>query len=160
MNSEPHNQDHNSPSNGLDRRLRQAVEKVRHNGVPEDSMRDVLDRLRRQGPPVVQPRKPIRYRVAWAFALTATASIVIALLLHQFDINGLRQPEIARDTKPSPAVTTDNSLEPHETIEETEQNPTFWTYRQAACRSPEALDVLLDEHSQQTAFVKPTVLIF
>jgi hypothetical protein len=159
MNSEPHNQNRDTHIEELDGQLRQAVERVRDTGVPEDSMRDVLGRLQQQGAPVIRSRKPIGSRVAWTIALTATAAIGIVMVLQQLYTDDPKPSEIARDRRPSPTVTTEESLEPREAVAEPEQPPTFWTYHQASRRSAEDLDLLLDAHSQQVAFVESTALM-
>ena len=142
------------PADRLAPPLDALVEKIAAGEPPEDVVRRSMERARQAGPtPGNRFSRPYR-RLATAVALATAAGLACVSLAWWFNGNDGERVEIVEGHSP---VETDPSERTPWDESEVEEKPaapppTFWAYHQAARRSPEALESLLDEHAKTYAF--------
>ena len=92
-----------------------------------------------------------------AVALATAAGLACVSLAWWFTGNNGEQVEIVEGHSPVETEPSEHTPPNESKFEEkvTAPAPTFWAYHQAALRSPEALESLLDEHARQYAFHEP-----
>ena len=119
--------------------VREAVDCVLNDPMPDDLTRHALESLRHQTSQY--PRKSRRRIMSWTVPAIA-ASIVLIVLAAYFravQTNGGRSVT-------SPVLPTTR----HDAAASANDSQTAWAYTQAARQSPEALDALLDRQSRQS----------
>jgi hypothetical protein len=142
------------PMDELSPALRWAVEQVLREPMPEDLAERSLGAARRLQEPRPEPPRPSsrgRQAMTWR-VLAVAASIGLVAVLVWWRWAGAPGPEVGNHS-PTPPGRSQEPLEPQPippTPEPTplERPPTLWAYRQAAGRSAEALDALLDRDAR------------
>ena len=140
------------PSDELGPRLRDDVEKVLDDPVPEELMRRTLDRVRQQRPTVARiSKRPIRRNLAIAMAVAASLAAMALWMTSEPRNNGTA--EVAE------TPTSDPSMEvPSESVDESSQAPTMWAYHQVLREDLESLDNVLDVHASRLGNADPESL--
>lgn len=141
MSEKPYPRDDDGPLDELSPRLRKVVEEIAAEQPPEDLGHQTLSRLRGQGPPTIRSRtRQITIYAGWAVAAGVLLAVSVWLLL----------PNPAEPDGPT-VVSVEPRREPAETTA-----PNWWSFHQAARRSPEELEALLDRHTHRMALSSPT----
>jgi hypothetical protein len=140
------------PSDELGPRLRDAVERVIDDPVPDELMRRTLDRVRQQPPTVARvSKRPIRLDLVIAVATAASLAGVALWMTSELRSKG--PAEIAE------APTIDQSMEARpESVDESSPTPTMWAYHQILREDPESLDDLLEAHAGRLGNADPESL--
>jgi hypothetical protein len=133
------------PLEELSPALRDAVESVLNDPMPEELTGRVLVAARRRV--TRSTRLPTRRITSWAVLATAASIALIALAMH---FHAGRTPNGPLVQSPQPPVMRKDvpAASPNDL-------PTAWAYTQAARQSPEALDALLDRHARQSISANP-----
>ena len=140
------------PSDELGPRLRDAVERVLDDSVPEELMRRTLDRVKQQRPTVARvSKRPIRLDLV--IAVATAASLAGVALWMTSEPRGKDSAEVAE------APTFDRSMEvPSESVDESSPRPTMWAYHQILRERPASLEDLLDAHAARLGHADPESL--
>ena len=151
-------EDQGQPAHRLAPPLDALVEKIAAQEPPEDVVRRSMERARQASPTPGNRLSPRPYRrLATALALATAAGLACVSLAWWFTGNDGEQVEIVAEHSPVETEPSERTPPDESEVEEklAAPSPTFWAYHQAARRSPEALESLLDEHAQQYAFRRP-----
>ena len=152
-------EDRGRPVDRLAPPLDALVERIAGEEPPEEVVRRSIQRVRQQSPKLDKGSlsRPNR-RLVIAVALATAVSLACVALTSWVSRNGGDQVQIVEEqipveTEPPESIPPDSpAVEQHPAA----PSPTFWAYHQAAHRSPEALESLLDEHAKTYAFTHPT----
>ena len=140
------------PSDELGPRLRDDVERVLDEPVPEELMRRTVDRVRQQRPTVARiSKRPIRRNLVIALAVAASLAAMALWMTSEPPSNG--SAEVVE------ALTPDSSIEvPPESVDESSPTPTMWAYHQVLWEDLESLDDVLDAHATRLGNADPESL--
>jgi hypothetical protein len=120
--------------------VREAVNCVLNDPMPDELTRHALDALRHQTSQY--PRKARRRIASWTVPAIAASIVVIALAAYfratQTDDGRSGTAPVLPTTRQDAPAASANDL------------PTAWAYTLAARQSPDALDALLDRHTRQS----------
>ncbi len=148
-------EDPGQPADRLAPPLDSLVERIAAQEPPEEVVQQSLRRVRQARPSPPDRPSPRTYR-RLTMAVTVATAVGLACVSLAWWINqgGPDQVEIVEQR--SPGETQPPICTPRDETEVEKKPelppPTFWAYHQAALRSPEALESLLDEHAQEYAF--------
>ena len=140
------------PSDELGPRLRDDVERVLDDPVPEELMRRTLDRVRHQRPTVTRVSKwSIRQNLVIAVAAAVSLAAVALWMTSEPHTDG--SGEVAK--APTDGQTTEATPE---SFEESIPMPSMWAYHQILREAPESLDDLLEAHADRLGNADPESL--
>ncbi len=153
-------EDPGQPADRLAPPLDSLVEKIAAGKPPEEVVQRSIRRAQQARPsPTDRPPPRISRRLTMAVAVATAVGLACVSLAWWLNRSGGDQVEIVEKRSPGetqPPVPTPRDEHKVEQSSEVPP-PTFWAYHQAALRSPEALESLLDEHAQEYAFGGPEV---
>jgi hypothetical protein len=135
MEETPQGRAHREALQELDGPLRDAVEHLRNQPVPEEATWRAVDRYLAVGASGAKPRSPRRLWLAGAVAAAAAAALLTVLALWSRDPEETERPTVDAASLPS-----DGEQSPDEPL-------TLQKCRLALRESPEALVRLLDQHA-------------